>query len=260
MERLEDLIQDNRIPDDLKKKLTEAYEIFVEEREYLQQQEKLITAGEITSGIAHDINNYLTNAFGYLELYLMTKDNSSSEVKNLIQVKIALEHIKDMVMTLLEYSKYSISEKSKINLKDCYETALKLCQHKLIKQGVLIEKKDWNVPLKIIGNKTQLTQVYLNLFLNAADAMPRGGNITLTNRIEGDYIISSISDTGYGISSEDIDKIFQSFYTTKKNKGTGLGLSICKRIIEDHGGKIIVESESNRGSTFTLQLPAYKGE
>ena len=113
----------------------------------------------------------------------------------------------------------------------------------------------------VYASKNQLRQVFLNIISNAKDAMPDGGTLTVTTAGDKDQVMVVISDTGFGIQEKHLDKIFETFFTTKTDsvKGVGLGLSVCYGFIKDHGGDILVESEPGKGTTFTIILPVYRG-
>jgi len=119
---------------------------------------------------------------------------------------------------------------------------------------VQISEEYGDVPATI-GDVDQLKQVFLNIITNAIHAMPDGGTLTIKTSTQGEYIFMRIADTGHGIPSDVRTRIFEPFFSTKKEKGTGLGLSISYRIIQDHGGRIDVESEEGKGATFVIRLP-----
>ena len=112
-------------------------------------------------------------------------------------------------------------------------------------------------PCYILGDPSQLQQAFLNIFLNAMDAMPKGGELRISTQTENGWLTIRIEDTGLGMTKEQLEHIFEPFYTTKES-GTGLGLAITKRIVEDHKGRIWVSSEPNRGSAFEISLPLSK--
>jgi signal transduction histidine kinase len=172
----------------------------------------------------------------------------------------AAHNITAITTNLLRYGRESIVEKRKTDLSQVVRDTLNLLGISLTRRGISLIFRPKDEDLYVYGNPVQLQEVYTNLILNARDAMPSGGTIRITARKEGAYVLSTISDTGIGISKENLEKIFELGYTTKEDKGEGLGLSICRRIITDHGGEIKVKSQLGRGTEFTILLPLYTAE
>jgi signal transduction histidine kinase len=152
---------------------------------------------------------------------------------------------------------------SLINIQGVIDNTLELVNAHLYKQKVQVLKEIASDLPRIQADSQQLSQVLVNLYLNAIDAMPNGGQLTVGARPNGGHnrsaVMLSVADTGTGIEATEIGKIFQPFYTAKKRRGLGLGLSICERIIKNHGGEIEVESEPGKGTTFKLHLPLKQG-
>ncbi len=196
----------------------------------------------------HDINNVIGLAYGYLDLYALSKDE-----RDLLRAREALDKIKCMTEGLLSYSVPS-SEKKLIDLDEICLTSQGFFQKSLIKEGIELKfYPDENQRL-ISGNENQLIRVYLNLIKNASEAIHDYGLIRIKNYCLDGWAVSEITDTGCGIKEENLEKIFCYGFTTKK-EGHGIGLSNCKRIIEEHGGRIEVQSELGKGSLFRIYLP-----
>jgi signal transduction histidine kinase len=135
------------------------------------------------------------------------------------------------------------------------EKTIKLLTNRLYKQKIeVITRTDDNLP-RIHADPRQIEQVLVNLYLNAIDAMPNGGSLTIEAKKAPDGVTITVADTGFGIEAKDLSKIFQPFFTSKKRTGLGLGLPICERIIRNHGGNIEVASQAGRGTTFRVYLP-----
>ena len=222
----------------------------------LIQSEKLASLGLLASGVAHEINNPLASIMLCAER-LRDKDLDSGTAKiKLDEIITQVEIASNIVKNLIDFSRQSKPETTQININMLIEKTLEMVPFEFRVRGIHVEKDYMaNLP-EFNGDPNQLGQVFLNIFVNAIQAMPDGGNLTVSTFCEDRYIKVSISDTGNGIREEDLNRIFDPFFTTKKvEEGTGLGLSICLGIVERHGGHIEVESKVNVGSTFTISLP-----
>jgi signal transduction histidine kinase len=133
---------------------------------------------------------------------------------------------------------------------------MRLAGKELAYSRVMVDGALWPDPVPIIGDGRQLEQVFLNLILNARDAMPGGGRLTIDTFVDGGSVYARFADTGMGIAADDLPRILEPYFTTKKDRGTGLGLAICQRIVSQHGGEIQVVSEVGQGTVFTLQFSA----
>ena len=232
--------------------------LYKEQRERFRRMsraERLATVGELAAGAAHEIRNPLTAVKSSLQ-YLKTKIQDKNSDRILKTALEETERIDKILSALLSFARPSEMKKEKINLLDVIEESVELISFQAKKQKVEIKK---NLPFSAIflkGDKGQLKQLFLNLFLNSLQAMEKGGEL----RIEVDFVDSGkvliiISDTGEGIPEENLDRIFDPFFTTKKG-GTGLGLSICYGIVKAHDGDIEVKSKIREGTTVILKLPA----
>lgn len=161
----------------------------------------------------------------------------------------------------MEYARPRSTEFCSTSITDVIEKTLQLVDNRLYKQKVAVEKKLAPDQPRIHADSQQLEQVLVNLYLNAIDAMPEGGKLTVeakTARSDGvaPVTVITVEDTGFGIAETDLPKIFQPFFTAKKRRGMGLGLPICQRIVSNHGGRIEVNSEPGRGTIFKIYLPS----
>lgn len=220
------------------------------------QSEKLASIGRLSAGIAHEINNPLTGVLTFAHLLKQKKNNSEEDINDLDVIIRETTRVREIVKGLLDFARQTPFEKEFLNINDILHQILKLVKNqKELRKIVVEENYSKSIP-KYYGDKNQLQQVFLNLILNAAEAIPDTGKITITTLIERDYVVVSIKDTGCGIKKEDMNKIFDPFYSTKPvNKGTGLGLSISYGIVQQHGGNIECESEEGEGTTFNVFLP-----
>ncbi len=226
----------------------------------LIQAEKLAAVGEMAAGIAHELNNPLTTVTGFTELVLEELPAGASSRSDLEMVLKEARRARDVVRRLLDFSRRSESERTRVDLNQLVHDALSLTKHLLHTSGVqlelqLAEKLPW-----VLVDRNQIKQVFLNLFHNALQAMPDGGILRvktcLGERDKRQWVTAVVADTGYGISETDKERIFEPFFTTRANQGgTGLGLSVTYGIVSDHGGLIEVESQPGQGASFTVWLP-----
>jgi len=217
------------------------------------QAAKLAAVGELAGGIAHEINNPLQILLGHIQLIQLGRDLP----KRIEIVKEQVEKISQIVRRLLNFSR-KVPEDFKlepVNINFAIQEMITFMSYQFKYNDIeLTLKLDSALPL-VYGNKIYLQQVFLNLMINAKDAMPEGGKLVIETKLENGNVIIKFSDTGVGIPDDIKDKIFEPFFTTKGAKGTGLGLSISRWIVRKHNGEIKVESQQDKGSTFIIILP-----
>ena len=224
----------------------------------LVHSEKLASLGVLAGGVAHEINNPLMVILGRTELMLMDESLGEDPRKNLETICHETERIGKIVQNLLTFSRKSRQERiESVDVSDVLERTLTLSEHQLTVGNVKVHKEIDPDIQPIAANAGQLQQVFMNLIINAHHAMPDGGELTIrTASVPDDKVVIEISDTGCGISPEDINRIFDPFFTTKEEgKGTGLGLAVSRNIIDNHGGDIGVHSTIGAGTTFRVVLP-----
>ena len=228
-----------------------------ETRQHLLQSEKLAAMGRLTSQVAHELNNPLFGIMNTLEL-MKTEIAPESKRRRLLDMSLSeTQRLADMLKKMLTFSTPDQVDRVNINVNTILEEILLLYEKRFRENSIKITTRFMEAPDHVCASKDQLRQVFLNMFSNALDAMPEGGVLTLeTTQIDREMRIL-ISDTGTGIEKEHLEKIFDSFFTTKREsvKGVGLGLSVCYGFIKDHGGKITVDSTPGNGTTFTISLP-----
>lgn len=233
-------------------------------QEKLTQHEKLASIGLLAGGIAHEINNPLGGILIFSQMLLRELDKNSPHYADVMEIEAATKRCKAIVESLLDFARAQPASQHAKDLDelDAIEAAVTALRFaKVDPKGNDIDiVEDWNYrPAFIIGNRNKLTQLFLNLYQNAFQAMPGGGTLTLKSRVEGDdptHVIIEVTDTGVGIPPEIKSQIFDPFFTTKDpGEGTGLGLAICYGIVQEHRGTIEVESELNQGTTFRLTFP-----
>ena len=228
--------------------------------EQLMQTEKLSSIGLLAAGVAHEINTPLTGISSYTQILLNnTKDAEDDERRREILKKIEKQTFRaaEIVGGLLSFSRLGGNEFSAVNINQIIHDSLSLLDHQFDRNRIKIAR-DLNDTLPpVYGNTGKLQQVFVNLFLNARDAMPSGGELGIQTDMDDSMVIVDIYDTGGGIPGENLKRIFDPFFTTKGiGKGTGLGLAVSYGIIQEHGGGIFVESDAGKGTRFTLKLPA----
>ncbi len=222
--------------------------------EQMMHSEKMAALGRLTAGIAHEIGNPLTSVFSFVQILKeMEKDEFKKESLETIYFHIA--RIADILKQLSGFSKTPPLEFKSWNINSLIESALALIQYDKRAKAVSIQKElSPDIP-EIITDGNQLSQVFINIILNAFDAMPEGGTLTMRSYVRDGSVVVEFEDTGVGIPKENLSRIFDPFYTTKE-KGTGLGLAVSYSIIKKLNGTLTVESEQNKGSNFRITLPA----
>jgi len=259
----------------------------------LIQQEKLAAIGQLAAGVAHEINNPLSYVSGNMTVankyirnlknYLAAQGELSKQLpvewvtkfeENQKVFKIDLimqdlvdlcaeslagtERLKSIVHGLKCFSRTDSDLSAPVDINACIENAITIVWNE-IKYTCKLER-DLGQILPVMGSQQQLAQVFMNLLMNASQAIAADGVITIKSYVDGDNVIIRIADNGCGIPEENLDKIFEPFFTTKElGKGTGLGMSISKVIISEHGGTMVVKSTLGQGTEFTISLPEMIG-
>ena len=226
----------------------------------LAQSEKMASMGQLAAGVAHEINNPLTGILFYSSLLLERKDIDENMKEDLGYIIEDANRCREIVKSLLVYSRSAGSKMNVIHLNEIIEQSLTLIRDQKKFRNIRIKKDLSDEMMLINADNNKLQQVVINMVINAADAMDGNGTITLTTY--KDKIIKKnfleIKDTGNGIHHENLSKIFDPFFTTKEvGKSTGLGLSIVYGIIEEHGGKIAIKKTGAEGTIFRIEFPMY---
>jgi two-component system NtrC family sensor kinase len=231
-----------------------------EAQEHLVKTEKLSSLGKLSASIAHEINNPLAGILTFAKLVSRTlaegpPDDArrASLQKNLALVERETQRCSAIVKNLLDFARERPIQPRAMDPRAAVEEALSLVAHQFETLGIAIERDLAAVP-EVLADFGQLRQSFVNIAMNACEAMGTKGRLRIVTRTAGDRVEISFSDTGPGIPPERLSRIFDPFFTTKE-KGTGLGLSVVYGIIERHGGNVTVDSEVGRGTTFTIRLP-----
>jgi PAS domain S-box-containing protein len=226
------------------------------QKQYLHA-EKLSAIGKLSASIAHEFNNPLQGILSILK-GLKKRAILEEEDKELLNAAISeSERIKNLIRDLQEFNRPSSGKKKMVDVHSALDSMLLLQKSDFNSKGISVVRHYAEGLPQILAVPDQIKQVFLNLLSNAMDACPRpGGVITISTRLEDESVAVAIKDNGRGINPEDMERIFQPFYTTKPEvKGTGLGLSVSYGIVQYHQGKIRIDSQPGEGATFTILLP-----
>lgn len=235
---------------------------------------KLATLGQLVAGIAHEINTPLgalnsnhdvvRRALDRLQVILedeVVDENELADVRRIVKAVDGVQHTNDLAVermvqlvgSLRSFGRPDRSEIDRVDVHEGIESTLAILSHEL---GHIEVQRDYGELPPVECYPNQLNQVYMNLLVNACQAMPDGGTITVATRTQGDRVVISVADTGVGIAEDDLAHIFEPGFTTKGSRvGMGLGLLITRQIVDRHGGDVAVDSEVGRGTTFRIRLP-----
>jgi signal transduction histidine kinase len=242
-------LENAKLYDDLKRQMEELQNA----QEQLVQAAKLIAIGELASNVAHEINNPLTSVLGYAEL--IKEETDVRRIMSDIEI-IEKESLRarEIVHQLLEFSRKRSLQIKEVDVNAVLDEVIELTMLQIKDTSITVKKDYGRLPL-IEGDENQLKQVFINVINNAIFAMDSSGVMEIGTLARLGNVYIKISDTGQGIPKELQGRIFEPFFSTKKEKGTGIGLSVSYKIIQSHKGHIDVESEPGKGSTFTVVLP-----
>ena len=223
--------------------------------EQLRRTELLAELGTLASGMAHEIGTPMNVILGRAEFAMRRIDDDRAK-QSLETIVTQVERITKIMNQFLTFARRRPAVRRLVALKDVIDDSLEMLHERLAHHGVnVVAELPEHMPL-VRADPDQISQVLLNLFINALHAMSEGGTLKVTVKPEPDAVVLMIADTGHGIPRENLGKIFTPFFTTKEvGKGTGLGLTVVHGIIQEHGGSIAVESEPGKGTTFTIRLP-----
>ena len=230
----------------------------------LVQSGKMAAVGQLAAGVAHEVNNPLQIILSRVQLLMMRHREEERLVKDLQLVESNVKRISRIIRSLLDFARHNSEEEAwkTIDLLHLTTQTSNLMQHLLEKAEIELQLHlPDGPPPRIYGNVGEIEQVFLNLLINAQQAMPEGGRIDIELEEGNGAVTAQIRDTGEGISKENLPRIFEPFFTTREDLGgTGLGLSIIYGIVEKHNGVIEVKSQEGKGTTFTLRFPTDRKE
>ncbi len=226
--------------------------------EQLRISEKMASLGLLAAGVAHEVNTPLTGISSYTQMLLENADPSDPRTPVLEKIEKQTFRAARIVNGLLNLSRPTTAEAAERTVVDINEVigdVLSLLEHQFDKSSIKIRREFWPEPVNVVGYEFKLQQVFLNLFLNARDAMTSGGWLTISTRLDGGEAVAEVADTGNGIAPEHLARIYDPFFTTKPmGQGTGLGLSITYGIVREHEATIQCESAPGQGTTFELRF------
>ncbi len=227
-------------------------------RKKIMESEKLALIGQLSANVAHELNNPLQGIVTYSHLLLESKPAEDSEKDSLQKIVIQANRCRDIIRGLLDFSRQRKPDKTLCDVNDVLKGCISLLEKQAQFQNIqIIYDLQADLPKAII-DPSQIERVFINLLVNAAEAMDGNGRLTLLTRFDPSerFIELEFADSGHGISRENLEKIFDPFFTTKDTgHGVGLGLAISYGIVKEHNGTISVESEIGKGTTFTVRLP-----
>lgn len=246
----------------LNEELNSYIELLESTQRQLIQAEKLNAIGQLAASVAHEINNPLAGVLVYSQLLTKRLKSDSFDkaeaIANLAKIEAAVNHCSRIIRGLLDFSRQSEPKLQPVTTSSVIDQVMLLVGHQAEMNKVQVIREEAPSLPPVMADFGQLQQVFVNLVVNAVQAMPGGGKLTIHTSLDKDgWVEVAVEDTGHGIAPEHMDKLFTPFFTTKEQgKGVGLGLAVSYGIIERHGGKIEVKSEVGKGSTFTVRLPA----
>jgi signal transduction histidine kinase len=229
----------------------------VQLEEQLQISEKMASIGLLAAGVAHEVNTPLTGISSFTQMLLENAEPDDPRTKVLEKIERQTFRAAKIVNGLLNLARPAQVDSGPVDVNAVINDVLSLLEHQLKTGRIQVRKELAAAPPLVQGIEYKLQQVFLNLFLNARDAMPKGGWLTIVTKTAGATATIEVADTGSGIPEEQLSRIYDPFFSTKEiGKGTGLGLSITYGIVQEHGGTITCESAVGQGTRFTLALPA----
>ncbi|MCX7885982.1 MAG: cache domain-containing protein [Verrucomicrobiae bacterium] len=227
-------------------------------RTKIMESERLAIIGQLAAGVAHELNNPMQGIVTYSHLLLEETPNGHPSRDLAQKIVTQANRCTSIVRGLLDFARQRKPHKRPVNINTVLNDCLSLVKNQSLFHNIQIERNHAPELPEVVIDPSQMQQVFLNLIINAAEAMPNGGRLTTTTRLntEERCVEIAVTDTGHGISPENMERIFDPFFTTKEaTHGTGLGLAISFGIIKEHQGSISVESEVGKGTTFTVRLP-----
>jgi len=224
--------------------------------EQLQQSDKLSSIGLLAAGVAHEVNTPLTGISSYSQMLMQQIPETDPRHQLLDKIYRQTSRASSIVNNLLNFSRVSDARLSPVDLNRVLDDTIQLLEAQLRNTEIVVVRNYADDLPPAPANAPKLQQVFMNLILNARDAMPRGGRLEITTEADDDSVLIRFRDTGSGIAPEHLARIYDPFFTTKQiGKGTGLGLAVSYGIIRDHGGDILVESQQDQGTLFQITLP-----
>jgi signal transduction histidine kinase len=226
-------------------------------QEHLARAEKLASLGEMAAGMAHEVNTALTSIKLFVEMLLTKNIDAGEDIDNFSVILSEIERAENLTERFLNFAKPQGMEFKETDINKLIDRSLEFLKYKFDRQEVEIDTMfDSRLP-EVLCDPSKMEEVFVNLFMNSIEAMPKGGKLNIKTTVSNKRVIIIVSDTGCGIRKNNLDKIFDPFFTTKP-EGSGLGLSIVYRIITEHKGTISIASKKNKGTEVRIELPISK--
>ena len=226
-------------------------------QDQLRHADRLSTLGQLAAGVAHELNEPLGNILGFAQLAKKCPGLPVQARQDIEKILAASLHARDIIKKMLVFARQMPPQKKRVNLNEVVQEGLSLFGSRCSNEGIEVIRFLRPQLPAILADPVQLNQVLVNLVLNALQAMPGGGRLTIKTGVRGDHVFLIVEDTGPGMTKEVMGRIFTPFFTTKDvGQGTGLGLSVTHGIVTSHGGSIQVRSEVGQGTQFEIALPA----
>ncbi len=225
-------------------------------QEQLRHADRLATIGQLSAGVAHELNEPLANILAFAQLAAKEPGVPGQVAQDLAKIVATSLHAREIIKKLMLFARQMPPRKTRVNLNSVIEEGLCLLESRCRMKGVAIERHLATELPEIVADPSQLNQVLVNLVVNAIQAMPEGGSLQIATRAAGSQVVLTAEDTGAGMDEEVLGQIFTPFFTTKDiHEGTGLGLPVVHGIVTSHGGTISVDSKPGRGTRFEIHLP-----
>ena len=225
-------------------------------QEQLRHADRLATVGQLSAGVAHELNEPLGNVLGFAQLAQKHPDLPEQVAGDLEKIVATSLHARQIINNLMLFSRQTPPRKTRVGLNTVLEEGLDFLESRCARSGIAVVRQLSPELPQITADAPQLRQVFVNLVVNATHAMPGGGTLTIATRASGGRVVLSVEDTGIGMSEQVLKEIFIPFFTTKDvNEGTGLGLPVAYGIVTSHGGTIRVQSAPGQGARFDIELP-----
>ena len=230
------------------------------QRELLERTNRLTSLGFLAAGVAHEVNNPLQGMLSHVHAIKKALPDDFSKIDSITMLENGMQTIAEVVRKLLILSREPKSNRETVDYEEVLDFVVQLLKHQLTQAKITISRVRFGEKFRLAMAQRDLTQILVNLFINAIDAMPGGGKLSISAEAKGDWCYITLSDTGQGISKKVLAQIFTPFFTTKGPRGTGLGLSVTESLVRHCGGKVEVESEQGKGTVFILQIPMARGK
>ena len=224
--------------------------------EQLRHADRLATIGQLAAGIAHELNNPLGDILGFAQLASKYPNLNEDVYQDLVKIVKSTLYAREIIKKVLYFGRQTHPKETQTDLNKLIGEWIDFFESRCEKSGIqIVVERDEGLPI-VNGDPAQLNQVIVNVVVNAIQAMPAGGTLTIKTTWQEGWVSILVEDTGQGVEEENMDKIFLPFFTTKEvDEGTGLGLSVVYGIVNEHGGSIEVDSKKGRGTTFEIKFP-----